>query len=343
MPPSTVEHPYIRINGNSGYSRHGDMISLFVDRIDNLNVADITSGDLALQLWACGGPYSGGVLTGWKLAEHPLGPLQASHYLAPVRADVLADFPESGDYAISLVIAEWDGEGYNRIHDFHNYPSRDLFLHPRLKGSVEHYCVDATRVVVQVERIENPREPDNLSGTLALELWVLPEHYAGGAFAGHALAAVTLGALSGGGSWQECSYDLEMSPPPAGTYALVLMLREWVGSGYVTRDHFNLADEVTFPILTTVPATGETAVADVSPDQETGQGGTPGPAAGTALAGAVGGAEQKAEPAAAKDIHPAPPAPATQSAYVQVMLENLKSVLKRTFAWLKKNLWGSPD
>ena len=56
MPPRSVDHPYIRIEGNSEYSRQGDIVSLFFDRINNLNVEGITSGDLALQLWACQSP-----------------------------------------------------------------------------------------------------------------------------------------------------------------------------------------------------------------------------------------------------------------------------------------------
>ena len=97
-------------------------MSLFADRIDNLNSAVITSGSLALQLWACPAPCNGGVFTGWKLAELLLGILQANHFQAPVKSDVPANLPESEDYAIVLVIAKGDGEGFNIIHDFHNCP-----------------------------------------------------------------------------------------------------------------------------------------------------------------------------------------------------------------------------
>ena len=336
MSPSTVEHPYIRINGNSVYSRHGGTVSLFVDRIDNLNDAGITSGDLALQLWACETPYSGGPLTGWKLAEHPLGPLWPKHYLAPVKANVQAEFPESGDYAVALVVSEWDGEGYNRVHDFHNYPSRDRFLHPRIAGSARYHCDEPGRMVVEVERIESPRDPDNLSGTLVLELWALPEPYVGGAFAGHALAAVTLGMLRGGESWQACRHELEMSPPPAGTHALVLMLREWAGNGYVTRDYANLADAVSFPIVPAVPEPGATVVADVPQDQERGEGQAPQPATEAAGAGALSGAGDEAEPAAAKDTQPVPPAAASHGASFQDGVEKPKSFLKRAYEWLTK-------
>jgi hypothetical protein len=260
MAPHTIEHPYLLLNGNSGYSRHGDTVSLFADRIDNLNNAGITSGNLALQLWGCQAAYTGGNLTGWKLAEFQPGILQADHFLAPVKSNVPASFPESGDYAIVLVIAEWDGEGFNLIHDFHNYPNRDVFLNPCLDGLMGYRCVDDGRLVVDVGCIHNPRDPNNLSGTLSLELWALPEPYFAGDFEGHALGGVTLGSLAGGANWHDCAYDLEITPPPAGTYTLVLMLREWVGNGYVTRDHTNFRDQVTFPIATTSPRASETEI-----------------------------------------------------------------------------------
>ena len=51
MTPHTVENAFIQFKGNNGFSRHGDTVSLFADRIDNLNNSGVTSGSLALQLW----------------------------------------------------------------------------------------------------------------------------------------------------------------------------------------------------------------------------------------------------------------------------------------------------
>ncbi len=248
MPPHSVANAFIQISGNSGYSRHGDTVSLYAERIDNLSNAGITSGSLALQLWACQEPYNGGNLAGWKLAELKLGILEANHFIVPVKSDLPAFFPEHGDYAIVMVISEWDGEDFNLIHDFQNYPYRDAFLHPRLEGLVSFRSNADGRFVVDVEQIYNPRDPDNVSGTLSLELWALSEPYVMGDFHGHAVAGITLGTLPGEASWTSCLYDLEISPPPPGSYALVLMLREWTGNGYVTRDHFNFNDRVTFPL-----------------------------------------------------------------------------------------------
>jgi len=337
MTPHTIEYPFIQFNGNSGYSRHGDTVSLFADRIDNLNSAGITSGSLALQLWACPAPYNGGVLRGWKLAELLLGILQANHFLAPVKSDVSANLPESGDYAMVLVIAEWNGEGFNLIHDFHNYPNHDIFLHPRLDGLVGYRCVDDNRLLVDVERIHNPRDLNNMCGTLTLELWALGEPYVVGDFAGHALAGVTLGSLAGGASWQDCAYDLEINPPPVGTYTLVLMLREWVGNGYITRDHSNFRDRVRFPLVTPRPSASETVITDSAPGGVENAAESPEPAAVASVAGGTGyGYEPESSPP--KDAEQARATQESESISVPALLANLKSFTQGVLERIKQQL-----
>ena len=336
MNPFTVEHPHIHITGNSGYSRHGDTVSLFADRIDNSNSMNVSSDNLALQLWACQSPYYGGNLAGWKLAEIELGPLQANHYLPSIQSDVRASFPESGDYAIALVIAEWDGKGFNRVHDFHNYPNRDVFLHPRLEGSVGYRFIDERRVVVDVGRIHNPRDPENSSGTLALELWALPEPYHGGAFKGHALACMTLGSVHGGASWQDCAYELGMTPPPAGSYTLTLMLREWVGSGYITRDHTNFAYPVVFPIAMAEHETSETIEVDTGLGQVESSGQTTSAQSAKTLVEDIANNENQAEPSQPNDTQQASAAPQSEQMPAGRELDALKRFGQRVSLWFQK-------
>lgn len=262
MTPHAVEHPVIRFNGRTGYTRHADSVTLFADGIDNLDTSADGSADLALQLWACQTPYDGGNLSGWKLAELPLGNLQPSHCMAPVETQVPASYPESGDFSIAMVLAESDGSGFNRIQDFHNYPYRDAFIHPRFDGTVGYRFLDGNRLAIEAGGIHNPRDPSNISGTLSVELWALAEPYNGGDFQGHALGSVTPGCLAGDDSWRDCSWEIDCTVPKAGTYTLALMLREWTGTGYVTRDHSNFSQPVTFPLAASAPAAAEAVVAD---------------------------------------------------------------------------------
>jgi hypothetical protein len=337
MTPHTVENPYINFNGTSGYARHEDTISLFADRIDNLNHAGVASGNLCLQLWACQSPYTGGNLTGWKLAELPLGMLRPGHSLTPIKSDVPASLPESGDFAIILVIAEWDGEGFNLIHDFHNYPCRDVFVHPRLEGLVGYRCVDDKRLVVDVERIHNPRDLNNMSGTLSLELWALPEPYSAGDFRGHALGAVTLGPLAGGRGWENCAYDMEIATPPADTYSLVLMLREWNGNSYVTRDHCNFRQRVTFPIAISATQASETLIAD----EPLGHAGNPVQTAEqvdeATRAERVESPAHELGPLAPKDIDQTRASQIDESVSAQILFGDSKRLARRLWDWLKQH------
>nr|MBL8456557.1 helix-hairpin-helix domain-containing protein [Zoogloeaceae bacterium] len=93
----------------------------------------------------------------------------------------------------------------------------------------------------------------NLSGTLALELWALPAPYLGGAFAGAQIGAVVLGSLAGQAEWQDVQVELPTFALAPGQWHLALMLREWTGNGYLTRDYSNFAIPV---VVSEAPAAG---------------------------------------------------------------------------------------
>ena len=338
MTSHIVENAFIKFTGNSGYSRHGDTVSLYADRIDNLYDAGVTSGSLALQLWACQAPYAGGILTGWKLAESKLGTLEANRSIAQVKSDVPAYFPEHGHYAIVLVIAEWDGEDFNLIHDYHNYPCRDVFLHPRLEGLVEYRCTDDGRLILEIERIHNPRDRNNLSGTLSLELWALSEPYVVGDFAGHALAGVNLGTLAGSETWQNCSYDLEISSPPPGTYALVLMLREWTENGYVTRDHSNFRDRATFPLVTGTPSFPDRTVKDNTEEEIVDATQAPGAVILATVAGQEECTAHEPDWTVPKDAGQSSTAQASETISVSALLANIKNITQWVLEKIRRQL-----
>lgn len=104
------------------------------------------------------------------------------------------------------------------------------------------YAIQGDRILINIDQIANYRPADNLSGTLAVELWALEQPYVGGNFRGFPLATTTLGQLGGGQVLNDCRYDLIFTPPPAGLWHFALMLREWEDGGFVTRhwQNFNL-------------------------------------------------------------------------------------------------------
>jgi hypothetical protein len=95
------------------------------------------------------------------------------------------------------------------------------------------------RVLITIDQIANNRPTVNVSGTLAVELWALPQPYAGGDFQGHAVAGTMIGELSGQHYLSNCRYDLLFNEPPVGRWHMTLMLREWTELGFVTRDYVN--------------------------------------------------------------------------------------------------------
>lgn len=183
----------------------------------------------ALQLWACDQPYQGGALAGIKIAEAPvdLNPTQPQHLYAETFARLPAGDRE---YAMVLVLASRSDGSQEHVHDFANYPAREHFCVPALRGEVSP---------ARAERIENPRGEENLSGTLALELWALHEPYQGEQFTGTALAGVELGRLAGQQSFHDVA--LPVAADALATHKhLTVMLREWTATGYVTRDYRNV-------------------------------------------------------------------------------------------------------
>jgi hypothetical protein len=103
------------------------------------------------------------------------------------------------------------------------------------------YEIQNCRVIINLSEIANQRELENISGTLSIELWALKSPYTGADFNGIAVAGTSIGELFGQHYLADCRYDLDFQEPPAGTWYLTLMLREWTGMGYETRDYINFA------------------------------------------------------------------------------------------------------
>ena len=251
-----------KLGPNHGYSIEGDLAQLYAE----VEVAREASAgrQWALQLWACDAPHAGGPLSGVKIAEAAV-PAQAEAAL-PLRldAEALARVPGGErDYAMVLVLASGEAGSFTQVHDFANYPARQRFITPHLEGSVG-YRLDGDDVVISVERIRNPRRGGNLSGSLALELWALAAPYRGGAFEGYRLSVLELGQLADESVLEGTTGKVAFDAPPAGSWQVALMLREWAGPlGYVTRDFASF--EVAYVVSEKVaPVEAEPVVAKVA-------------------------------------------------------------------------------
>jgi hypothetical protein len=123
-----------------------------------------------------------------------------------------------------------------------NYPQSNTFTAPGLSLTGNcGYEIQNDRIIIDISEIANQRDSENISGTLSIELWALKAPYTGADFNGFAVAGTSIGELFGQHYLANCRYDLDFQEPPTGTWYLTLMLREWTGMGYESRDYINFS------------------------------------------------------------------------------------------------------
>lgn len=250
----------VRFGHCSGFAFDGDFVRLDADLVVT---SPLEAGAHAWSLQLRAVPANaGGDVGEITLAELPCGMLSPDeHGRISISGTAIASLPAGGgDYALSLALA--DGEGCAGVYDRVRFERNEAFPMPRLGGTVG-YAFEGDVVRLSVERIENPRGSDNLSGTLTLELWALTTPYQGGPFSGVQFGSVTLGTLAGQASWSEVAVDLPRAELAPGQWQLVMMLREWTPAGYLTRDFCNFA--MPLNIAEVSPAAERPTAADNAP------------------------------------------------------------------------------
>jgi DNA uptake protein ComE-like DNA-binding protein len=221
---------------NHGYRFDGDFVYLNADV--NFSDSDLAFGAAwSLQLWSSQLGFPNNQLAGVKVAELSIEPMIGG---ITVNA-CCAAIPPAGtaDQALALALVCTAADGQVRVCDLGVYAELQNFCQPYLLGNVSCTLVDGTARLM-IEAIVNPRDEDNLSGTLALEVWALDSPYNGGGWTGNPVASVIVGILGGGNQWADCQFDVPAALPAAGA-SLTVMLREWTPAGYVTRDYRNFA------------------------------------------------------------------------------------------------------
>lgn len=229
-------NPVARLGASHGYRIDGDQAQLNAEIL--CDEARLTGQDWALQLWTD---------EGVKIAELSLGLLHPNGTGCIVVGGTTSAVPPAGEgpHVVSMILASGFNGALDSIEDCVSYFYPVSFVQPRLRGTV---CSGFTNdeITFDIARIENPRDADNVSGTLALELWALDSPYAGGAWTGTPVASLILGTLNGQCEWSNCRFTTHAGPLPA-TGQLTLMLREWTAAGYITRDYRVLGRPSTRP------------------------------------------------------------------------------------------------
>lgn len=257
---SVAAAPEARIGASHGYRFDGDSVHLTAsfraqanadfDRVWSLRLVATPTAPTAPADAAA-------VLAGHVVADVALPPIsELTGAVDNFETVAAAIAPASrGFHLLSLALIARGASGRVVIHDYVTYSLAQAFAQPRLTGPVGLWFESDSELVLDLDLVENPREPANQSGTLSVEVWALDHAYAGGSFAGQPIAGATLGSLAGGDSWTPGPLYLTADRRGQEGSHLVVMLREWNGSGYVTRDYVNFAPRaVTAPESATVAA-----------------------------------------------------------------------------------------
>jgi DNA uptake protein ComE-like DNA-binding protein len=226
------------IGATHGYCFDGDAVLINAE-LSFSDAALSAASQWALQLWSSVSGFPDQQLAGVKVAELAVYPAAGYQSLAAT----VAAMPPAGtdDQTMALALVCWGDNGLPSVADLAVYPVAESFVQPKMSGNVTCALADGTATLT-VDAIENPRAEDNLSGTLALEVWALDAPYAGGSWQGIPVASMILGVLGGGQQLTDCNFVVPAAAPE-GPGVLTLMLREWGPAGYVTRDYCNLSLE----------------------------------------------------------------------------------------------------
>lgn len=215
--PLAADHPLTsRLGPQHGYRLLGDDVELHAE----LLAVDPSAGHWCLQLWADDTQC---------IAELHLDNLHpdGDGHCQVIGLTRIAPPAGQGTHILSLRLLCRRGATDDGVVDSATYPLPVQFVQPALLGEISAGWL-AGQLTVQIERLSNLRSPDNLSGTLALEII---ENSAGG---DTTLAQIALGALNGQCDWPEQQFAFTLTDAPAGP--LKLQLSEWTATGYIPRD-----------------------------------------------------------------------------------------------------------
>tara|TARA_A200000113_G_scaffold52356_1_gene43281 strand:- start:2288 stop:2695 length:408 start_codon:yes stop_codon:yes gene_type:complete len=94
-------------SGTWGYQISGKEITLYGDKISNLNYGGHT-GTLKVALYATSFPYSGGTINGYKLYEMRLNSLDAGYSYNDISNTGYCSYPPSGYYYLTILLLEYN-------------------------------------------------------------------------------------------------------------------------------------------------------------------------------------------------------------------------------------------
>jgi competence ComEA-like helix-hairpin-helix protein len=257
--------PAAQFAGPHSYQINGDWLHL-QSGVQVLDAQQVAAHQWAIQLWACEPTNTSAPQYGTKMAQVVLDS-QGLVGTCTISSSNFAVLPAGqSDHALVLtLVSAPQGADFDTLHDSVVLSTCTQFFQPRLEGELSFTITGDQTATLDVAAIVNPRSADNLSGTLALEVWSLTSAYQDNQWHGTPVGSLVLGQLNGLCGWYHNSYQINIAHPGQDGY-LTLMLREWTANGYLTRDYRTL----TTPAITAAaPAeTAPVALAAAAPEAE---------------------------------------------------------------------------
>ncbi len=286
----------------SGIDWTSDTVDIQVAKVAN-TASSVTSGSLEIQLWFSTSPYSGGSLTGYKVASFPLpasctigqAQLAAGQGCSSINSGTIsATPPPPGTYYAVLALEEYSSTcttngGYCidngiQLQNQETVPtqtgggggsggsggSSGTYGNAQLTGNISFNNIDWTANTADLQVAGITDTGNVTTGTLELEVWYTTTPYSSGTINGHKVASYRLptgcttgqAQLSPGSSCVTLnSGTLSLTPPPPGTYYIVVAIAEYNAKACTSNGGFCVDNAIQLQSQDTVPS----AVVPVDP------------------------------------------------------------------------------
>lgn len=268
----------IEFVGQSSYATSGNQVTLDVAEIENTSSA--SSGTLRVEFWLTSTPYSGGGITGYRVAQDQLpNTLGANSYFNPFSVTLnLTDMPGPGTYYAAILLTEYEPASCSASDGFCivAYESAsNPFVISNNTGSAGSgnivltgpysFSMDYTNDTLQFDVSQiTDTSSTYTTNSLRIEWWLTASPYTGVSEPGYRIATWQITGSSNGQLGPEQSFQnvTGNAPlgnlPPAGTYYVTMVVSEYTEScgssdGYCQDTYGSFPNQVTIAAQTPPP------------------------------------------------------------------------------------------
>lgn len=230
MLPALALRAAVKFDGAVSYefANSGTSIVINTGMIEDTNKENAT-GTMLVKLWATTTPYRGGDISGTVIGSYKLEGIKAGQFYRDLRKVVDYTPPGAhGTYFITLTLSEFS-HGHYVIVDYRNMQNAAT-LGPLKPFTISGPCswkssYEGGTIGIRVAKISHTKK--GTTGSLKLAVWATLAPYRGGALNGWQLGSVIKDGLRPGYTYTDVKNTAKFTPPPEGTYYIVIVLSEF--------------------------------------------------------------------------------------------------------------------